>query len=67
MTKPPPVDPLDDADFADEDDELIAPAPRAPASVEPIRVVLREQEGAPPSAWVGDRRHWTEIPPASND
>ncbi|MBK7777534.1 MAG: RluA family pseudouridine synthase [Sandaracinaceae bacterium] len=44
MTQPPPVDPLDDADFTDEDDELIAPAPRTPTSVEPIRVVLREQE-----------------------
>jgi hypothetical protein len=27
-------------------------------------VVIREQEGVGPTRWVGDRRHWTEVPPA---
>ena len=30
-------------------------------------VVLREQEGAGPTQWVGDRRHWTEVPPKPAD
>ncbi|HEX6240940.1 MAG TPA: hypothetical protein VFZ61_08600 [Polyangiales bacterium] len=30
-------------------------------------VVLREHEGGAQSAWVGDRRHWTEVPPASKE